>query len=105
MKKLYTLPSLNLPTEYFSTLREARQAQQAQDDEPERISTVDAAKECTILSAWREETESARLKALYHLKELVAVVPRDMLSDTTEGRRAIEYLRAVAPEFLADCRL
>src|SRR5262245_55709130 len=104
MRRIYYLPENNLPTEYFNTRREADRAFRCRE-EPERIEDVDPADECNRYARMIGVVEQRALDALYHLKELVAVAPLDLLNDTVEGREVLRYLSKVDPEFLDDCRL
>jgi hypothetical protein len=104
MKKVYAIPDINLPTEYFGTRKEANAAFRSRE-QPEPIITVDAAEECNRLTAELADLERQTIALLVALKDLVAVAPDTTLEQTKEGRDAVELLRKIDPEWVADCGL
>jgi hypothetical protein len=104
MKTVYAIPHLNLPTRYYGTRKEARDAFRATEDS-EAIVTLDGAEECNRLAEAVEELERQRIALLVAVKDLVAIAPESMLTKTKEGRDAVELLRKIDPEWVADCGL
>ena len=98
-KKIYAIPHINLPTQYFNRRTDAALAQRA-SEQPERILVLDPSEECEGLSSEVLRLERLDREILLSLKDLVAIQDKECWIESEDAKQAIRLVYRLEPGFI-----